>query len=239
MEHKYKESFYGNNPRDINKSRIDFLKYLDLDIKNKSVLETGAGGIGQLSEYFLTHTDKLVINDGREENIQKLFDSIGRELPFNTWDLNEYEIPGDDVFDVVMSLGTLYHLYRPQVFIENFAKKCKEYMLISTMANASSDNDGCMVPEDINSMDQSISGQGVRAGRQWIVDEMKKSFKYVYFPKTQPSHDDFALDWRIFPVPTGPSGPRFIIIGSHNEMHDDKLTTELPTVYKDYRPINL
>lgn len=233
MEDKYTRAFYGNSPRSINKSRLDFLKYLDLDIKNKSVLETGAGGIGELTEYFLTHTDKLVINDGREENIQKLFKSIDRELPFNTWDLNEYEIPGNDVFDVVMSLGTLYHLHRPQVFIENFAKKCKEYMLISTMTNAYSDSDGYMQREHINVMDQSISGEGCRAGRQWIVDEMKKSFKYVYFPKTQPSHDDFALDWRTFPIPPGPSGPRFIIIGSHSEINNDKLTTELPLLYKD------
>lgn len=47
-------AFYSNDSFLLNKKRIEHLDRLKLNFKNKTVLETGCGGKGDITSYLLT-----------------------------------------------------------------------------------------------------------------------------------------------------------------------------------------
>lgn len=224
MASKIYSSFFYKDARDINKARTDHLDQLGLDLKDKSILETGCGGAGDITTSLLKYTDNITLNDAREDNIKNLLSTIGKQLNYNTSDLNE-ECPGN--FDVIISMGTLYHLDKPSDAIKYMAQATNEMLVISTCSNGC--DTGISFPTEAG-QNQSFTGVGCRPGRLWVKDELQKHFKYVYFTRAQPRYIDFVQDWSHQPVP---GLARFMIIGSHKELDNPNLTTDLPIVYKE------
>ena len=110
----------------INDARIKHLNSLNLDFKDKTVLETGAGGKGDFTKYLLKFTKDITLNDSRIENINNLLSVNNLNLEYNTWDLNE-NIPLDNIFDIIFCYGTFYHLQNPEKTIINLSKICKDF----------------------------------------------------------------------------------------------------------------
>lgn len=218
--------FWYEGARDINRARIAHFNSFDLDISGKSILETGSGGCGDITRNLLIKTSCITLNDPRQPNIDFAKTIIGVDLPSNNWDLN-MPLPSEDMFDVVFSYGTLYHLHDPAEALRNLSDICKDFIIISTISNGCDDGLHLVHEEGFN---QSVTKRGCRPGRNWVRDELRKHFEYVYFPRTQPKHAEFPVDWRQQPLGGGDS-TRFVVIGSRKKLDNPLLTTETPEVY--------
>ena len=217
-------SFYTNVATDINMARTDFLKKLNLDLCDKSVLETGCGGKGDITKCLLEYTNKITLNDSRKENILNLQENIGTNLEYNTCDLNT---DCDGEFDVIISFGTLYHLDNPANAIKIMSESTRELMVISTCSNGKDDGIRYVAEQGQN---QSSTGTGCRPGRSWVANELKKYFSYVYFTTGQPEFKDFNKDWT---SQAATNNARFFIIGSNVNLDSNpKLTKNPPLIYE-------
>lgn len=217
-------SFYYREARILNKARVVHLDTLQLDFSNKTILETGCGGVGDITSYLLEKNAIVTLNDYRQENIQSLLLNINKDLPYNNWDLNEH-VSFDNKFDIVVCYGTLYHLTKLETAFQNLANLCKDYTIISTQTSGKNDDQINILYEG-GTNEQSSNSYGCRPGRLLVWNELKKNFKYVYCVKTQPDNVDYPLQF-----PSDNSSSRNIFIGSHIELNNDKFVSELLNSY--------
>jgi len=225
MNNPVKRAFYFKEVEPFNRIRLEHLESLNLDLENKTVFETGCGGKGDNTNFFLNKNCKVTLNDARKENILYLMKNIDTILPYNTWDLNN-DIPSDTKYDIVFSYGLLYHLEKPLNAIKNFSNICKGMLILSTGGLMNGKDEGIVFKyEPKEGKEQSYTGTGCQPGRKTILNVLKKHFEYVYIPKTQPNHKDYP---KKYPT-TLPN--RFIMIGSRKELNNENLTTTLPNTY--------
>lgn len=179
---------------EINKARIKFIEGLYLPWQGKSVFETGCGGRGDFTQFLLSkQVGPITLNDSRLENIQSLQATLQRSFPYNTNDLNVDPIR--ESYDVVFSMGTLYHLGDPEFALRQFAAATKQFAIIETMTNGRPDDSLDIVGEDVNTKNQSSTGVGSRPSRAWVLRTMSKYFKHAYVSVKQPNHEEFPTDW--------------------------------------------
>lgn len=222
-----KQVFFGEDAISINEARIKHLDSLNLNLKTKKILETGCGGKGDITKYLLNQTQDITLNDCRIDNIKNLLENINKNLKYNTWDLNN-DLPSDEIFDIIICYGTLYHLTKPDIAIKNLSKICKDYLIISTCVNGNDDNQINIVDEG-NFPTQGKDGYGCRPGRQFVYSNLQKHFNYVYTLKTQPNHKDYPLEF-----PSNNEVNRCIFIGSHNKIDNELFLPILNMKYKNF-----
>jgi 2-polyprenyl-3-methyl-5-hydroxy-6-metoxy-1,4-benzoquinol methylase len=189
-------AFCKKAPLEINMARIEHIKTLNLNFENKKILETGCGGKGDFTMFLLKNGASVTLNDARIENIKHLLELNNLDLEYNTTDLN-VKIEDHEKYDIIFCYGTLYHLHNPIMGIENMYKLCNGFLLLSTVVNSKNDISIDYVSEDSNSKEQSYTNIGCRPSRKWVMNELKKHFKFVYTSKTQPNHPDFKTDWTV------------------------------------------
>jgi 2-polyprenyl-3-methyl-5-hydroxy-6-metoxy-1,4-benzoquinol methylase len=219
-----RSAFYYTCARNINYARIKHLDSLNLDFSNKKILETGCGGVGDITKFLISKNAEVTLNDARKENIFSLLINIEKSLPFNLWDLNIL-INDVEKFDIIVCYGTLYHLTDLDTAIKNLANLCKEFAIISTMTNAKNNYD-CEIVYEGAETNQSITQYGSRPGRFYIWKKLAENFKYVYCIKTQPDHEEYPLKF-----PATPQCCRNIFIGSHVELKNELLVDHLINEY--------
>lgn len=212
---------------DINKMRIEHLDSLNLNFNNKTVLETGCGGRGDVTKYLLSKNAIVTLNDYRLENIISLLESLNKILDNNTWDLNK-TLPLDKKFDIIVCFGTLYHLNKPEDTIVNLSQLCNEFMILSTITNGQNDESINITSEDIHIPNQAGDGMGCRPGRLFLYNTLRQHFRYVYLIKTQPNYHEFPLH---FPTIPYSSNARNVFIGSHIKLENELLVEELINDY--------
>jgi hypothetical protein len=227
-------AFYGSDHYRINTARIEHLEYLDLDLKNKKVLETGCGGKGDFTKWLLSKGSIVTLNDSRLENIECLLKNLesleGLEdmeslenIKYNTWDLNK-DLEDPSEFDVIFSYGTLYHLGHPDVALKNLASMCKGFLIMSTCVSRNTDSSVNLINENSDSKNQSSTGVGCRPTRKWIIEELKKYFKYVCISKMQPNHEDYPSNWNNW---SGTSRAVFLATNDESVIDSSKWSVDL------------
>lgn len=219
-------SFYYSEARQLNNAVINHLSNLMFEFENKKILETGCGGVGDITQFLLTKNADVTLNDFRIENIESLMININKKLPFNNWDLNEI-VNDQIVFDIIICYGTLYHLYNLENAFQNLSKLCKEFTIINTCTSGKNDNEPNIVFEGKGN-EQSSNEYGSRPGRLFIWNELKKNFKYVYCTKTQPDYIEFPISF-----PSNHHASRNVFIGSHIELNNNNLIDTLINNYMD------
>lgn len=221
-----KNSFYYPGALEINKARINHLAKLKLNFKDKKILETGCGGIGDITKFLYDEKAIITLNDYRKENIDALLSNTNLTLKYNTWDLNEIiNNNNNKKFDIIVCYGTLYHLTKLENAFLNLANLCNEYVIISTCTSGKNDEEINIVDEG-NSNEQSSNGKGSRPGRLLIWNLLKKNFKYTYCIKSQPNNSDYPLSF-----PSDHSSSRNIFIGSHVKINNENLVENLINSY--------
>ncbi|MFC0271934.1 class I SAM-dependent methyltransferase [Metabacillus herbersteinensis] len=221
--------FYEPNAKMINKARLVHLASLGLDLANSKVLEVGTG-VGEHTAFFEKLNCDVLSTDAREENVKE---HLSR-YPSRAVKIADLIVPGSHEkfgkFDIVYCYGTLYHLNDPSLCIKELSKVCEKYFLIETCVNFVDNEKINIVEENKDYLNQSYHGKGCRPGRDWIMNELKKFFPYVYLTKSQPNHPEFPEEW---PVVNCERLSRSVFVASKIPLNKSSLSSEL--LYKQKR----
>lgn len=209
-----------------NQRRQEHLASLGLEIAASTVLEVGAG-IGDHTSYFLDRGCQVTSTDGRLKNIEVL---RGRYADLEVLHL-DLDHPQDVImsgsFDIVYCYGLLYHLSKPSEAIEFLARRCRNMLLLETVVSRASGESVDFCKERIENPTQSASGLGCCPSREWVFNQLKRHFEFVYMPITQPNHEEFPLDWTSASPDTGLL-TRAVYVASRQPIANDLLIEEVP-----------
>lgn len=221
-------SFLDPHYQQHNVARLCHLESLGLDLKNKKVLEFGAG-IGDHTIYYLFKNCNILPTDARPELVEFINNRFGiRAEVFDAEkDLGKLEEFG--YFDIIHCYGILYHLSNPDKFIEAVSSIGETLLLETCVSPDHLAVDAHYVKENQENLTQAESGIGCRPSRKWVDKELKKYFEFVYYPKTQPDHFEFPLNWNNQPEI---DLIRAIFIASNVEIFNSNLTKEIPIEYE-------
>lgn len=213
-----------------NVARLSHLESLGLPINGKSVIEFGAG-IGDHTFYYLTKGCRMVTTDVRSELVEFIKKRFDVEAFIINAETDMDKIRKFDKCDIVHCYGLLYHIKNPEEFLHSLNDKC-DLLLLETCVSHDLRPDGeHIVSEDIENPTQAISGHGCRPTRRWIYNVLKAKFPFVYFPKTQPDHPEFPLNWGI-EMEDRIKLIRAVFIASLKDLgHNPNLTLSLPLNY--------
>jgi len=202
-----------------NKARQDHLASLGLPLKNKSVLELGAG-IGDHTPFFLDRGCTVTITDGRPDNVKQI------KNRFPASDVFTLNVERPDIyfhapfFDIVYCYGLLYHTKEPFRILPTIAEWCGGLLLLETCVSPSDPHS--IKEEDAQDPRCALDGIGSRPNREAVWRTLGRLLPYVYIPTTQPDHDEFPLDW------TDPKGEcRAVFVASRTPLENPLLSDQL------------
>jgi SAM-dependent methyltransferase len=208
-----------------NQRRLEHLASLGLPIAGRSVLEVGAG-LGDHTSFFLDRGCRVVVTDGRARHVAALRARFP-QLKAAVLDLDKPDAAFGEAAEVVCCYGTLYHLARPQEALQFLSHCCTAMLLLETCVSGAGGDAINPICERAHSPSQSVSGQGCRPTRGWIRKELKRNFKYVYLPLTQPWHEEFPLDWTSQPADARLT--RAVFIASREPITNPLLCETIPS----------
>jgi hypothetical protein len=209
-----------------NQRRQEHLASLGLPLAGRTVLEVGAG-IGDHTSFFLDRDCEVIISEARDQNLEVVRSRYPR-LDVRRLDLDTP--PADPITaDIVYCYGTLYHLHRPAAAIRWMTDCAQQMLLIETCVAAGPDEELHPFDEVAANPDNAVSGHGCRPTRGWVRRELRAGFAHVYMPVTQPSHEEFPLDWTRAEL-ADRRLIRAVFIGSHQPLDSQLLTEELPMI---------
>lgn len=210
----------------INQRRLEHLATLNLPVDGSTVLEVGAG-IGDHTSFFIDRRCEIVSTEARPENL-KVIRTRYPNIRVEQLDLDAPDPNFQGLFDIVYCYGLLYHLRKPEEAISFMAERTKKMLLLETCVSFGEESAINFCNEPITNPTQSFSGTGCRPTRIWIYQQLKKYFRYVYLPITQPNHEQFPLEWD---TQTSPKEQavlvRSIFIASNESLSNPLLTENL------------
>lgn len=216
--------FHSWSHLELTARRLEHLASLRLPLRNRTVLEVGAG-IGDLSGFFLDRGCRVTITEPRESNLNYIRHRFP-DCPMASLDLEKpTDIPGAP-FDIVSCFGLLYHLSNPTEALHTLAGQCRELLLLETCVSFGSNRAENIVDENVKSPTQAFSGRGCRPTRRWIFETLARDFAHVFVPRTQPDHAQFPIDWSRPEAHVAPLS-RAVFIASRKPISNDQLRTEL------------
>jgi hypothetical protein len=208
----------------LTRRRQEHLATLGLPIAERSVLEVGAG-IGDHTDFFVDRGCRLVVTEGRPENVAIL----RQRYPTVDARLLDLDYPDSDApgAEIVYCYGTLYHLSRPAEALQYMSDRCTSTMLLETCVRPGDEERLEWADESRHALHQSMHGRGCRPTRSWVRSQLRRHFPHVYIPRTQPWHEEFPLDWN-FEFKRGKL-TRAIFIASREPIDNHLLSEELLT----------
>jgi SAM-dependent methyltransferase len=217
-----------------NARRLEHLASLRLPLHGKTVVEFGAG-VGDHTSFYLDRGCTVLATDARTENLGLLktrFLHHPNRDRISTRIVNveePFEIGSQ--FDIVHCYGLLYHIANAREAIRGMARHCKELLVLETKCNPADGIDETHGEEESTERYHSFSGKNFRPTRGWLHEALKAEFPYVYWPRTQPAHQEFAVDFHdLRGVEDG--WPRAIVVASRVPLVNDMLVTSPPQQYQ-------
>ncbi|PCJ18738.1 MAG: hypothetical protein COB02_09910 [Candidatus Cloacimonadota bacterium] len=203
-----------------NARRLEHLQSLRIPIVGKTVLEVGAG-IGDHSTFYIDRACDITITEVREENLAILKQRFP-DLKVEGLDMENPTFSGNQ-FDIIHCYGLLYHIENLEKALDFLEKSCKDVLLLETCVSTSLSKENLLL-EELDDQTQAFSRIGSRPSRSYLWAELKKRFPYVYLTKTQPSHEEFPLDWNRADLS---HLTRAVFVASKKEIKNDLLSEEL------------
>jgi len=201
----------------INARRLEHLATLALPLRDRTVLELGAG-IGDLTEFFLDRGCSVTSVEGRAENLDHLATRYAQHhrVRVEQADLNNppRHIPAHEI---VFADGILYHLSDPARFIGWCAKRTEGLLILSTCVSDASGEAHGPTDEDPAFASQALDGKGCRPSRHWIHQTLRQHFAHAGMTRTQPNHPEFPTDWHA-PVESETGLSRAVFVASHQPL---------------------
>jgi hypothetical protein len=215
-----------------NIARLQHLDSLGLDLSRKRVIEFGAG-IGDHTLFYLYRNCEVLATEGRPELVEIMKHRLGIAAIQLDVEQQIGEIARLSRAEIIHCYGLLYHLSNPKEFLQAISSK-GELLLLETCVSPDDWPEGVHLIDEANSnATQAVSGKGCRPTRTWILKTLKQFYNCVYFPKTQPKHQEFPSNW----TPDAPRSSklmRCIFIACHGKIANDKLTEKMPVSYQSW-----
>ena len=173
------------------------LNYFRSLIDKKDILEVGAG-IGLFSEKIANQASSILTTEGRSRLVRVM---KKRLINFHNVSVLKVDVenPKDikllrrsGKYDLLLCYGLLYHLSNPAEFLRTFSPLTKN-MILETIVDFSSEN-WTTVRE--NPRNNQAIHLGCRPNPDWLLEELKKYFDYVYVCRVVPNHPDFLWESR-------------------------------------------
>jgi 2-polyprenyl-3-methyl-5-hydroxy-6-metoxy-1,4-benzoquinol methylase len=185
---QYTSTFDTPYYQQVTNSEIAHFDTMKIDIKNKRIIDLGAG-VGRLTPIFTKEKNDLICVDGRKENT----DIINKDYPAIKTAVMDVEL--DDlkqlgVFDIVFCYGLLYHVSDPHSLIRKISEICSDTLLLSTCV-LDSDRPEMYLLEEHPDNTQAMH-LACRPSPAYIRLALKHSgFKYLYEPVQIPAHPQY------------------------------------------------
>jgi ubiquinone/menaquinone biosynthesis C-methylase UbiE len=220
------EIFWSTHDLRHNQRRQEHLASLGLTLEQRTVLEVGAG-VGDHTSFFLDRDCEMIVSDARDENLE-IVRSRYPQLDVRRLDLDAPP-PRPIRADIVYCYGTLYHLNQPAAAITWMARCARDMLLLETCV-APGEGESLLPFDELSAKpDNAVSGHGCRPTREWVRRELQAGLAHVYMPVTQPSHEEFPLDWTSTELAKR-SLIRAVFIGSNRPLENRLLTEEIPMI---------
>ena len=218
-----------------NARRQEHLASLGLDLRGKSVLEVGAG-VGDHTTFFLDRGCSVVSLEPRDENC-RVFEMALAQLAETGYEgLARHQLVQGEVaslddcirgsFEVVYCYGLLYHLADPLAALQALSRRSTELLLLETRVSFGAHEAINPEAEQAGHPTQAVGGMGCRPTRPWLFARLKELFAHAYVPRTQPSHDEFPVDWTA--PPAEEHAARAVFVASRRPLENPALLDYLP-----------
>jgi SAM-dependent methyltransferase len=234
---KARQTFHNAHYRRHNQRRQEHLASLGLNLRDRRVLEVGAG-VGDHTTYFLDRGCTVLSVEPRLENcvvyanVMKEHSAYGyagaKRCELVHSDVESLESFVKDRFDVVYCYGLLYHVADPAGALAILSRLCSELLLLETAVRMGVDESMNLGFEDHTMASQSMHGGANRPTRPWLFKQLRSGFAHVYAPRTQPAHEEFPTDWTEASPHRGKEYTRAIFIASHRPIANPMLLDYLP-----------
>lgn len=223
-----RDHFHSYQYQRHNQRRQEHLAGLGLNIHGSTVLELGAG-IGDHTSFFIDRGCKVVSTEARQSNLE-ILRSRYPDIQARHLDCDNPDPAFNDRFDIVYCYGLLYHLNKPAEAIDFMSRWCKQMLLLETCVSFGEEELINYCSEDATNPTQALAGKGCRPTRRWVYNQLMKHFEFVYLPITQPSHEEFPVNWTVAPLPSRLT--RAVFIGSRQKLYNELLIEEIPVQQK-------
>lgn len=162
--------------------------------RGKKILEVGCG-YGDIGAEFMKLGAEVTCSDARREHL----DIVERRYPNIKTVLADldYEWPFRKKFDVILHLGTLYHLKN---FEKSLIKACKttKYLVLETEVCDSDDPDMVVFTNESRGYDQSFNKRGSRPSAEYIEKILKKAgMKYEQVKSSKCNSGFHRYNWKV------------------------------------------
>jgi 2-polyprenyl-3-methyl-5-hydroxy-6-metoxy-1,4-benzoquinol methylase len=220
-----KDCFLSYHYQRHTQRRLEHLATLGLELSGSTVLEVGAG-IGDHTSFFLDRRCSVVSTEARPENLEVLRERYPN-LQVLTLDLDHPNqgLAGKS-FKIIYCYGVLYHLGKPAEALAFLAQHCSGMILVETCVSFGDEEALHPCAEVASDCSQSVTGHGCRPTRSWVYRQLQNHFEFVYLPVTQPSHEEFPLDWSV--GKTSAPFSRAVFIGSRKPINNPLLANQIP-----------
>jgi FkbM family methyltransferase len=220
--------FLAPEALEINRARLDHLASLGLDLREKRVLEVGAG-IGLHTAFFEERGCDILSTDGSSANVAEMI----RRYPHRRVGLLDLDRDVDlaelGSFDVVYCYGTLYHLRFPDSALARLAAVCTGMILLETIVLPGNYPELQLIAEPLIA-NQALRGLGCRPTRPWVMAALQRHFGHAYTALDQPDHPDFITDWNVV---DHNGNLRAVFVGSKQPLVGSSLTDTLPERHRN------
>lgn len=161
--------------------------------KNKKLLELGCG-YGEIGAYLAKLGADVTCLDAREEHLKMLrimypfLETVQADLD-NEW-------PFKDKFDVILYLGTLYHLKHFEKPLIRACKSAKHLVLESEVCD--SDDPNMIIFTKERGYDQAFNESGNRPSQAYIEKVLRRcGMKYKLLKTSKYDTEDHKYNWKI------------------------------------------
>ncbi len=161
----------------------------------KTVLEVGAA-FGAIGATLSALGADVTCLEGRMSNVRV----IRNRYPFLKaiqHDLGS-GLPGQEVFDVIIHMGVLYHLPDPEAALRAACRRCRHLILETEVADSDDPELVVNVKEHAYRYDQSLVGQGSRPSPAFLERVLKEEkFSFTQITDARCNWDFHTYDWPV------------------------------------------
>lgn len=201
LESKYSgasENFFSGHYEYWYSKRIVAIveKYGESWFKGKKILELGCG-YGDIGRVLSSLGAEVIYVEGREEHCAVLRKRYPNNRVYQANLENEWPLPSDEKFDLILHLGLLYHMKNYSYSLEKCAEQTENLVLETEVCDT--DEDFVLtIDENKDGYDQSLTGQGSRPSAKHVESILEKcGFTFDRVRDARCNANFHVYDWEV------------------------------------------